>query len=429
MSKLPATPSLRAVLWLALALTLGAPLQLHGEAFMWVDEKGVTHITDDPEKVPEAHRAEDAQDVDQLRSLWGREITGPVPTTPPGASGTAEDRVLRLIQGAVHDLGRGETARATAALRSALRLDPKRPEPHWYLAGVDRQRGRYSSAAGHLRAFLDKAGPELAQWRTAATRRLAMLEDERRLADEGALRGPLKLVAMESPHFRVELDSELSGVTANYARTALRFLDEARNQVTEQVGVSPLEPLGVVFYGRAAYSREHSHRFSFQTVGFFDGRIHVSSPAHPSSALRSLLFHEYTHAVFRDQTGGDRPYWLNEGLAEQIERAAQRKPASTRSERASLRGRIEEGRWIPLRRLAPSFSGLSDVDARAAYLEAVVAVEWIDRHTDASARARLLRRIGDGYSADQALHEAIGADTDGLDRAVRRAILSEFPDV
>jgi hypothetical protein len=429
MSKLLTPRPLRAGLLLSLLLIAATPLQLHGEAFMWVDDQGVTHITDDPEKVPEAHRAQDAQDVDQLRSLWGRDITGPVPKTPPGASGSAEDRVLRLIQGAVHDLGRGETARATAALRSALRLDSGRPEPHWYLALVDRRRGRYEHAAGHLRAFLDKAGPELSAWRATAARRLEMLEDERRLADEGVARGPLKLVAMESPHFRVELDSELSTVKADYARTALGFLDEARDEVTRRVGVSPLEPLGVVFYGRAAYSRAHSHRFSFQTVGFFDGRIHVSSPAHPSAALRSLLFHEYTHAVFRDQTGGDRPYWLNEGLAERIERASQRKPSSTRSERASLRARISEGRWISLRRLAPSFSGLSDVDARAAYLEAVVAVDWIDRHTDPETRARLLRRIGEGYSDDQALHEAIGFDTDGLDRAVRRAILAEFPDV
>ena len=104
----------------------------------------------------------------------------------------------------------------------------------------------------------------------------------------------------------------LHAARSDYAATALRYLNEARTMVSKEIGVEPLEPLGVVFYGRAAYSREHSHRFSFQTVGFFDGRIHVSSPAHPSGSLRSLLFHEYTHAVFRDQTGGDRPYWLNE---------------------------------------------------------------------------------------------------------------------
>ena len=124
----------------------------------------------------------------------------------------------------------------------------------------------------------------------------------------------------------------------------IQYLEQAREQAARVLGVVPLEPLGVVFYGKAAYLRAHRHRFSFQTVGFFDGRIHVASPAHPSVGLRSLLFHEYTHAIYREQTGGDRPYWLNEGLAELMERRSRQQPTSTRTERASLRNRIGSGR-------------------------------------------------------------------------------------
>jgi hypothetical protein len=414
---------------LLLAIGVAGPFELHGETFIWVDEAGVTHLTDDPERVPEAARHEEAGSVDRLRGLWGNDRRGPVPTTPPASSSRNEDRALRLVASAVQDIERGETARAGAALRSALRIDPRRPEPHWYLAVLDRQRGRYASAARHLEGFLSTAGPGMQRWRLEAQRRLRVLKDERRLADRSAARGPLKLVAHDSPHFRVQLDSELSKVRSDYASTALDYLGDARGEVSTTIGVAPLEPLGVVFYGRAAYSREHDHRFSFQTVGFFDGRIHVASPAHPTGELRSLLFHEYTHAVFRDQTGGDRPYWLNEGLAERIERSSRNHPTSTRSERASLRARIGDGGWIPLRRLAPSFSGLSNVDARAAYLQAVVSVEWIESRTDRAQRARLLRRLGEGLSDDQALFEILGVDTDGVDRAVQAQILSEFPDI
>jgi hypothetical protein len=405
------------------------PLDLRGETFIWVDAAGTTHFSDDPDSVPNAARTGEAPDVDRLRALWGNDRLGPVPATPRGSSGSREDRVIRLVAGAVDDLGRGETARALAALRSAVRIEPSRPEPYWYLALVDRQRGRYDSATKNLHSFLSTSGPELESWRVSARRRLALLEDERRLADETVARGPLELVAAESPHFRIQMDSELSQVSTDYASTALGYLNDARHQVSQTVGVEPLEPLGVVFYGRAAYSKAYRHRFSFQTVGFFDGRIHVSSPAHPTGELRSLLFHEYTHAVFRDRTGGDRPYWLNEGLAEQIERMARSQPASTRSERASLRRRILAGSWISLRRLAPSFSGLSNEDARAAYLEAVVTVEWIGASTDREQRRKLLERIGEGLSADQALYEAMGLDTDGVDRAVQRQILSEFPEM
>ena len=179
--------------------------------------------------------------------------------------------------------------------------------------------------------------------------------------------------------------------------------------------------MGVVFYGKAAYLQAHRHRFSFQTVGFFDGRIHVVSAGHPSGELRALLFHEYTHAVFRERTGGDRPYWLNEGLAEVAERGSHSRTGLTRSELVALRSRIDEGRWLPLRRLAPSFSGLDDSDARAAYLEAMAAADWIEAHTDRAQRARLLARLGEGASDDEALRETLHLDTDAIDAARARS--------
>ena len=42
-------------------------------------------------------------------------------------------------------------------------------------------------------------------------------------------------------------------------------------------------------------------------------------------------------------------------------------------------------------------------------------------------REEILRRIGDGFSADQALYEVLGLDTQALDEAVQKSILEEFP--
>jgi hypothetical protein len=36
--------------------------------------------------------------------------------------------------------------------------------------------------------------------------------------------------------------------------------------------------------------------------------------------------------------------------------------------------------------------------------------------------------VGEGFSIDQAMHQVMGLDTDGLDLAVRRAIREEFPE-
>jgi hypothetical protein len=395
--------------------------------FVWVDDQGITHFTNDPESAPRALRHSGGSDLDAQRGLWDRWILGERTGTPAGSTGSEVDRITRLLRGAVNDLHRGETSRASATLKGVLQLDPRRAEAHWYLALLDRQRGRYDASEFHLRSFLMYAGESLARHRSSAEKRLRRLEDERRLADASSASGAFELVARESPHFRIRVDAALDRASVDYASTALRYLEEAYAEVSRDLGAESKEPLGVVFYGRARYDREHRHRFSFKTVGFFDGQIHVASPAHPSGELRSLLFHECTHALYREQTGGDRPYWFNEGLAERVERRSRRVPGSTHSERAALRARIATDTWIPLRSIARSFSGLSNEDARIAYLESVVAAGWIERRTSREERSRLLSRLGDGFSIDQALHEVLGLDTDGVDAALRDEIRAEFP--
>ena len=395
------------------------------DPWVWVDEHGVTHITDDPAGVPAAARAQAGQGREALRGLWD-DVRGPLDASPTTSVSRTEERTLRLVRGAVSDLERGETARAQVALESVLRDEPAQPEAHWYLALLERQRGRYDSAQAHLEAFLAAAGDDLEPWRSSAQRRLAGLADEARLATPDPAVATA-FVGLSTPHFRVNYDAALGRASQDYARTVVAYLEEAREATSQRLGAVPQEAMGVVFYGKGAYLQAHRHRFSFQTVGFFDGRIHVVSAGHPSGELRALLFHEYTHAVFREHTGGDRPYWLNEGLAEVAERASHSRTGLTRSELVALRSRIDEGRWLPLRKLAPSFSGLDDSDARAAYLESMAAADWIEAHSDRAQRARLLARLGEGASDDEALRETLHSDTAAIDAAVRARVLREFP--
>jgi hypothetical protein len=408
-----------------LALALLAPAAAGGGVYTWVDADGVTHIADHPAAMPPDAREGRAG----LRDLWRDGPQGTLPALRPGSGrkGAASSRSRRIVEGAVADLGRGETARAATALESVLRADPRMPEPHWYLAGLDRERGRYASAESHLRAFLGQAGDAYEPWRRAAQERLRALEDERRLADAALARSSAAFVSVPHEHFRIRFDEELGRAEPAYAATVVGYLEQAREAVGARLGAVPAEPMGVVLYGRAAYLRAHRHRFSFQTVGFYDGRIHVVSAAHPAEELRALLFHEYTHAVFREQTGGDRPYWLNEGLAELCERASRRHAGLTHSERSSLRQRIDADTWIPLRRIAPSFSGLDDADARSAYLVAAAAARWIEARTQPADRARILALLGAGRSDDEALAAVLGLDTAGVDGEVRRWIRAAFP--
>ena len=396
--------------------------------FLWVDEAGLTHATSDPAAVPKDARARLVPEGDARARIWEDGLSGPRPPAAHDGTHDPRDRALRLVNGALDDLARGETSRATASLRAALALAPATAEAHWYLALLEQQRGHLDAAEEHLRDFLASAGESLSPWRPSAERRLAALSDEVRLERPAVAPAPLLDLASDHPRFRLQVDAALVTNEADYAATALRYLEEARSFAATQLGVEPAEPTGVVLYGKAAYLQAHRHRFSFQTVGFYDGRIHVVSAAHPAGELRALLFHEFTHALFRERTGDDRPYWLNEGLAELAGRAARQQEGLSRSDREQLRAAIEEGRWTPLSRLSPGFAGLSDVAARAAYLQSTAAADWLVRRSDAASRAELLRRLGTGEGEDQALRAVVGRDTKGVDAAVREEVLREFPE-
>jgi len=115
----------------AALLGLGSASALAG-VFVWIDERGVTHITDDPSGVPtHARTAEQG-----FGDLWSSPIGGePVSGASLDAS---EARIQRLIRGAIDDLRRGETARASVSLDAVLRESPGEPVAHWYLALLDR---------------------------------------------------------------------------------------------------------------------------------------------------------------------------------------------------------------------------------------------------------------------------------------------------
>jgi hypothetical protein len=406
--------------WLVLA-GLAVALPAAADPWIWADADGATHVAADAGAIPK-----EAPPAAGPGALSTAAAAGPESRHGSAARTDAERRTDRIVQGAIDDLHRGETARAAAALESVLVDEPGDPVAHWYLAEIDRERGRLESAAAHLDAFLAHAGDAYEPWRATAERRRRALADEERLAD-GADPGPLRLVAADSPWFRVHYDARLGEASPDYARTVLRYLDEAHRSVAARIGVEPREPTDVVLYGKAAYLAANSHRFSFPTVGFFDGRIHVASAAHPEGELRSLLFHEYTHAVFSERTGGDRPFWLNEGLAELSERDGRGDATLTRSERASLHHSVADGEWIPLARLAPGFGGLDEREARVAYLEATAAAAWIESRLDARRVGALLDSLGRGQSIDAALRRAVGVDTSGLESALQKSIAAEFP--
>ena len=225
--------------------------------------------------------------------------------------------------------------------------------------------------------------------------------------------------------FRVQLESSLAENGSVRSDWVLEVLAGARSEAEASLGGVFNGPLVLVLYTESTYARLHDERFGFPTGGFFDGRLHVAVPSGDLDLLRSRIRHEFSHAIYRARAGGDRPFWLNEGRALRAQREPGERANLDPEERASLRERSLDGRWIPLSRLQEEFVGFDRRRATTAYLESAWAAEWFEAHTAPPQRALFLRRIAEGVSVNRALKESTGLDMTALDERLRRQLQAE----
>ena len=196
-------------------------------------------------------------------------------------------------------------------------------------------------------------------------------------------------------------------------------LDASASEVHDLLGLRSTQRVEVLIYRRSSYQQRYEQKFPFATAGFFDGRIHVAADALHSSRVLRLVRHEYAHALFGQTVGGDRPFWLNEGLAESAARKAR---GLSEEERLQLVGRIDEGKWIALMDLEPGFSRFDQGEVRWAYLESVAAVAWIEAELVPAMRGKLLGHLGQEKDLDRVFQKFFKLDRAGLDGKVRASL-------
>ena len=94
-------------------------------------------------------------------------------------------------------------------------------------------------------------------------------------------------------------------------------LFEARRLVGSDFAYWPDHKIVVLIYGADTFWKLRQETPEWVS-GQFDGKIRVPLPdaQMDQATVRSILFHEYTHALIHDLAGGHCPLWLNEGLAE-----------------------------------------------------------------------------------------------------------------
>lgn len=204
----------------------------------------------------------------------------------------------------------------------------------------------------------------------------------------------------DSQHFTVIYEGQRR---EDLGRELLQILERAYADAGYELGAYPPTEIQTIFYSDADF--QGATGISPSAGGFYhllDGKIRIAlrglSPADPQ--LRSVLYHEYTHALIYAVTRGKTPpRWVDEGLAVYMEK-----------------GRGPEFRQEAIRQARAGT--LPPLEA-SPYVHGSVAVgHLIERYGMGRVR-QLLQRLGEGSPFAAAFKEAFGTDLATFQQNVR----------
>jgi tetratricopeptide (TPR) repeat protein len=260
-----------------------------------------------------------------------------------------------------------ETREAIETYRRVVSLEPRNPDAYLRL-------GQAYYNHGDLRAALS-------EWESALALR----------PDDGRLRQRVESVQREarvqsgfrtrdSQHFTVIYEGERR---EDLARDLLLILERAYTDVGYELGAYPSYEVQTIFYSEAEFTDSH--------YGTLDGKIRVGLKglSLENPLLRSVLYHEYTHALIYAVTRGNNPpRWVHEGLAVRMEkwRAAGYKQEAIQRARTGTTPSLEA----------------------SPYIHGSAAIEYLIERFGMPRIQQVLRRLGEGVAFPQAFWEAFG---------------------
>jgi hypothetical protein len=197
------------------------------------------------------------------------------------------------------------------------------------------------------------------------------------------------------------------------------------DQIENEAGVKVEVPVKIFIYGSFADLHDAIAVGSQEWTGgqaFTDQGVVVIGVS-PDDLDYGLIAtpHELTHLVIHQATDnpfGDIPRWLDEGLAVYMSGELD---APWRDYRDMVARSARQGKLMTLQTLSSSFPADSE-QAGLAYAESGVVVEFIIKHYGQKAMAHLLEIFSQGALYDDALEQALGVDTWGLDNAWRESM-------
>jgi hypothetical protein len=159
--------------------------------------------------------------------------------------------------------------------------------------------------------------------------------------------------------------------------------------------------------GALVFPQEWTGGVAFSEYGSIVLGVSTSQLAWGKRAIAHELAHLVVHQLTYGPYASSVPTWLDEGMVQRAEGAADL------AQQAVLLKAIKEGKTISLRSLASPFSAISD-EAVLSYAQSYAVVDFLINKYGKDKVVTLLKSIGSGNTADQALKETYGVDQDGL---------------
>jgi tetratricopeptide (TPR) repeat protein len=290
----------------------------------------------------------------------------------------------------------GKRSEALADIENSILLDKGDPHAHTLMGSLLYEMNRLEEAEMHFESALE-INPE-------NTRATAFLKKIKREAVEDSFDGK------ESSNFYVKYEGLENAETGHLL---LMVLEEAYYKVGADIGLYPERPVTVILYTNRQFS--DVTRSPAWAGGLYDGKIRLPSGgiSQKTDELIRVAYHEYTHALVHQATGGNCPTWLNEGLA-QLEEGADISRAKNFMQRM--------GGPVPLGQLEGSFMQLDTSTAQRAYATSLLAVDYIASEYSLAHIKNILELLGEGETISGAIRSALYLSYSDVEKSFRDSL-------
>ncbi len=326
---------------------------------------------------------------------------------------------------------------AIGNLRRYLQLDPHNLQAHLALGSLHLRQGQYQQAENVLlqaqvrndhsselyyllgTAYYLQDNNELARQALKQSLELKFRADVEQFLDmiQKEERAESDFKQANSLHFVIRY----AGSETNRAlgQEILASLERSFSELESGLSYSPRESIAVTLYPDEVF--RDVTRAPNWAGAINDGkiRIPIKGLSRVDSSLHQILKHELTHSFIRVKTGGACPVWLNEGLAQYLS------GDDIHDSIYLFKRAIAEKRFVPLEKLEAPFLSLPYSLVTWAYLESLLATDFLVKNYGMNDILRLLDQTAKSTNFEAAMKTVLKLDYSELGKALEAHIIRQ----